>query len=60
VAKFLPTAATSAVVNPAQPQDSGGLDTSLLPWWAGALMLLAYGLASGAIGAGLTLRRDVT
>jgi ABC-2 type transport system permease protein len=60
VAKFLPTAATSAVVNPAQPQDSGGLDTSLLPWWAGALMLLAYGLASGAVGAGLTLRRDVT
>ena len=57
VAKFLPTAATNAVVDPARQQ---GVDLTLLPWWGGALVLLAYGLGSAAIGAVLTLRRDIT
>jgi ABC-2 type transport system permease protein len=57
VAKFLPTAATNAVVDPARQQ---GVELSLLPWWGGALVLLAYGLVSAGIGAALTLRRDIT
>ena len=57
IAKFLPTAATNAVVRPAQQQ---GVDITLLPWWGGALVLLGYGLVSAAIGAALTLRRDIT
>jgi ABC-type transport system involved in multi-copper enzyme maturation permease subunit len=57
VAKFLPTAATNAVVEPARQE---GVDLTLLPWWGGALVLLAYALGSAAIGAALTLRRDIT
>jgi ABC-2 type transport system permease protein len=59
VAKYLPTSATSAIVQPAQTQGSD-LDLSLLPWWGGVLVLLAYALVSAAIGAVLTLRRDIT
>jgi ABC-type transport system involved in multi-copper enzyme maturation permease subunit len=58
VARFLPSQATSALVSPAAT--NGGVTTSLLPWWAGALVLLAYAVLSGALGAALTLRRDVT
>ena len=59
VAKFLPTQATQAIVQPAQPQGSG-LDLAMLPWWGGVLVLLAYALVSAGIGAMLTLRRDIT
>ncbi len=58
VAQFLPTSATNALVTP--PTTGGGFTTSLLPWWAGALVLLGYAGISGALGAGLTLRRDIT
>jgi ABC-2 type transport system permease protein len=60
VAKFLPTSATSAIVQPAQPEGSGDLDLTLLPWWGGVLVLLGYALVSAGIGAVLTLRRDIT
>jgi ABC-2 type transport system permease protein len=60
VAKFLPTQATSAIVQPAQPEGTGDLDLTLLPWWGGILVLLAYALVSAGIGAALTLRRDIT
>jgi ABC-2 type transport system permease protein len=59
VAKYLPTQATSAIVEPAQPTGTD-LDLSLLPWWGGVLVLLAYALVSAGIGAALTLRRDIT
>ena len=59
VAKYLPTSATQAIVQPAQPAGSD-FDLSVLPWWGGVLVLLAYALVSAAIGAVLTLRRDIT
>jgi hypothetical protein len=33
---------------------------TLLPWWAGALALLAYAAAFTVVGVVLTTRRDVT
>ena len=54
VAQFLPSTASAAIVQPIEQ----GID--LLPWWAGALVLMTYGLAFAGIGAALTLRRDVT
>ena len=58
VAKFLPSQATSALVSPRT--DSGGITIDLLPWWGGALVLLGYAALAGALGAALTLRRDIT
>ena len=56
VAQYLPNQASAALV---QGTD-GGFEQQLLPWWGGALVLLAYGLAFAALGARLTTRRDVT
>jgi ABC-2 type transport system permease protein len=58
VARFLPSQATTAIVTP--PTTAGGFSFELLPWWAGVLVLVGYATASGAVGAALTLRRDVT
>jgi hypothetical protein len=58
VARFFPTAATTAIVQP--PQVQGGPSLEYLPWWGGILVLLAYAAVSAGIGAALTLRRDIT
>jgi hypothetical protein len=39
---------------------SGGLAVTVLPWWAGGLVLVGYAGTSGGLGAAITLRRDVT
>ena len=57
VAKYLPSSATGALVS---PSTGGGFTMEYLPWWGGALVLLAYAGVSGALGAALTLRRDIT
>jgi ABC-type transport system involved in multi-copper enzyme maturation permease subunit len=54
VSKFLPTSASSAMTSPAATYGT------LLPWWAGALVLLAYAAAFTVVGVVLTTRRDVT
>jgi hypothetical protein len=54
VAQFLPSSASSAIV---QPIDQG---IDLLPWWGGALVLTLYGLVFAGIGAALTMHRDIT
>lgn len=56
VAQFLPNQASAALVE----GTNGGIEQQLLPWWGGALVLVAYGLAFAALGAVLTTRRDVT
>jgi ABC-2 type transport system permease protein len=58
VAKYLPSSATSALVSPAA--SGGGLTMAYLPWWGAALVLLGYAVMSGALGAAVTLRRDIT
>lgn len=55
VAKFFPGRATSAMLSIIPPEGS-----SLLSWWAGVLVLIAYGAVMAGIGSALTVRRDVT
>ena len=55
VAHFFPSQATQAML--ANTPTPG---TSLLSWWAGALVLLAYAVVLAGIGSLLTVRRDVT
>ena len=54
-AKILPSAASSAIVHPSTVKAS-----NILPWWGGALALLAWGLLTLLLGAMFTMRRDVT
>ncbi len=58
VAAFLPGAAGEAVSGGSFYSESGL--GSLLTWWQGALVLLAYGLGLAAIGRVTTFRRDIT
>jgi ABC-2 type transport system permease protein len=58
VAKYLPSQATSALVQPST--GGGGLTVDLLPWWAGALVLMGYAAVAGVLGAAITLRRDIS
>jgi ABC-2 type transport system permease protein len=55
VARFFPSSATSAMLSTV-PQEG----QSLLSWWAGVLVLLAYATVLAGIGSLLTVRRDVT
>lgn len=56
IAAYLPSEATSAMLSP----DTGSSNAQLLAWWGGALVMLAYAAIFAAVGAALTLRRDVT
>jgi hypothetical protein len=56
IAQFLPGSASSAIA----AGTDGGQDLQRLSWWAGTLVLVAYGLVFASIGAALTTRRDVT
>lgn len=55
IAKALPAAASTAIVQPSNVKAA-----DLLPWWGGALALLAWGVLTASLGAVFTLRRDVT
>ncbi len=54
VGRFLPSSAASAMTSPAEQ------NLDLLPWWAGAIVLAAYGVLFAGVGLALTVRRDVT
>jgi ABC-type transport system involved in multi-copper enzyme maturation permease subunit len=54
VGKFLPGSASTALTSPSAPYGE------LLPWWAGALVLLGYAAVFAVAGVLLTLRRDIT
>jgi ABC-2 type transport system permease protein len=55
VAKFLPASAANAIVRPSTIKTA-----DILPWWAGAIVLLAWGLVTALLGSTFTLHRDVT
>ena len=57
-ARFLPSQATAALLTP--PTTAAGVTSTYLAWWGGALVLLGYAVVSAALGAAVTLRRDVT
>jgi hypothetical protein len=52
--KWLPSNASSALMAP------GDTLLDYLDWWAGGLVLLAYGLVLAALGVLLSVRRDVS
>lgn len=54
VSRFLPSNASAAMTS----ADTGLVD--LLPWWAGALVMLGYAGLFAAAGLVLSVRRDVT
>ncbi|KQY21171.1 ABC transporter permease [Cellulomonas sp. Root485] len=58
VAAYLPGAAGEAVSGGSFYAETGV--GSLLEWWQGALVLLAYGVGLAAIGRVTTFRRDIT
>jgi ABC-2 type transport system permease protein len=52
--KWLPSNASSALMAP------GNVMLDYLEWWAGGLVLLAYGLVLAGLGVVLSVRRDVS
>lgn len=57
IGKWTPAGAASALTSTV---DIGQGTSYLLPGWAGALVLLAYGVVFSAVASATTLRRDVT
>ena len=55
---WLPSPAAAAVAGGLNP--GNGADRHLLSWWAGALILLAWGIGPAVLGYFTTFRRDVT
>jgi ABC-2 type transport system permease protein len=60
VGQFLPGAAGDALVGASIFTMLGGEGAAALEWWQGGLVLAAYAVVFGAIGAATTWRRDVT
>ena len=56
LSKWLPGASAQALAN----HTGRNLNSILLPWWGGGLMLLAYGLVFAAIGSFVMTQRDIT
>lgn len=56
IVPYMPSQATSAMVGQVSTSDT----VTLLSWWAGALVLVAYAAVLAGIGSYLTVRRDVT
>jgi hypothetical protein len=59
IGEYLPGQAATALEDAARTTFRGG-STQLLPWWGGALMVLAYGVALALVGTFTTLRTDIT
>ena len=53
--KYLPGDLTSSILNPNFP----GGSTDTFSWWAGALILAAYGLVLAVVGSAINQRKDV-
>lgn len=59
VTKWLPGSATEALVGYNALMGSG-METELLPWWGGALVLVGYAVLFSVIGSLTTWRRDIS
>jgi len=57
---WLPSPAAASAAGSIGRQNSGGEVFNFLPWWGGALALLAWGVVPAVIGYFTTFRRDVT
>lgn len=60
IAQFLPGAAGEALIGASFYDTFGGTDSSLLTWWQGALVLLAYAAVLGVLGRVTTFRKDIS
>ena len=61
IAPYLPSQATSAMLDTGAAQAAGGGATATaLSWWAGALVLAGYAVVMAGIGSWLTVRRDIS
>ena len=58
IGEYLPGQAATALEDAAKTTFRG--NSPLLPWWAGAIMLLVYGIALTVLGTFTTLRSDIT
>lgn len=58
--RWLPGNAAQAAVGYTARGHPQAVAASLLPWWGGALAVLAYGLAFAAVGWAVMRRRDIT
>ncbi|HEX4218096.1 MAG TPA: hypothetical protein VHZ02_07005, partial [Acidimicrobiales bacterium] len=56
LSRWLPGASAQALAN----HTGRDLSATLLPWWGGGLMMLAYGLVFAIIGSMVMTRRDIT
>jgi ABC-type transport system involved in multi-copper enzyme maturation permease subunit len=54
--KWLPTGAAAAAASVTQ----GRMNVTLLAWWQGSLLILAYGLVFAAIGSAVLTQRDIS
>ena len=59
IGEYLPGQAATALEDAGRTAFNGGT-AQLLPWWAGALMVLLYGIVLSVVGTITTLRSDVT
>ncbi len=55
--KWLPSGAASAAASVTEGRVNGA---SLLAWWQGSLLLLAYGLVFAAVGSAVLTQRDIS
>lgn len=60
VGRFLPGAASDALVGASIYSMLAGEGAAALEWWQGGLVLAGYAVLFGAIGAATTWRRDIT
>lgn len=58
--KWLPSAVTSALLQPSTDTGPAGPELEIIPWGIGLLVLVGYAAVTAGIGALLSLRRDVT
>ncbi len=59
IGEYLPGQAATALEDAARTT-FGGTPARLLPWWGGAVLLVAYGVVLSVVGTLTTLRSDVT